>query len=320
MITENFTYASADQKTNIHAVRWMPESGCVCAVLQITHGMIEFIERYEEFAQYIVEQGFLVVGHDHLGHGQSVVSESEWGYFGMDHPSDLLVEDMHRLRTITQEQYPKLPYFMLGHSMGSYMLRKYLALKADDKLTGAIILGTGYVPLKTTKLGQRVVRFMARFKGWHYRSKMVATLSFGKPYRKFDLTGKDLTKSWLTKDIEKVKVYSDDPRCHFMFTLNGYLGLYEAVQFAGLKENANRIPKDLPLLILSGADDPVGDSGAGVQYVYDMYQEVGILDITYKLYENDRHEILNETDRQDVYHDIYAWLSRTSKRSLSMKA
>ena len=125
---EQFGFLSADGMTQIHAVRWLPDDGKYEAVLQITHGMIEYIERYRGFAEYLTERGFLVVGHDHLGHGASVRSEDDWGYFAKDHPSDTLVEDMHRLRQTVQSENPGIPYFMLGHSMGSYMLRKYLCI------------------------------------------------------------------------------------------------------------------------------------------------------------------------------------------------
>jgi ferredoxin-type protein NapH len=161
---EQMTYLSANGTTKIHAVKWMPEDGKYKAILQITHGMIEYIERYHEFAEYLTERGFMVVGHDHLGHGASVKDETEWGYFA-ENPSDTLVADMHRLRMAVQGENPGVPYFMMGHSMGSYMLRKYLCLHGEN-LSGAIIMGTGCVPDGTTKFGMTLCRVMARFRGW----------------------------------------------------------------------------------------------------------------------------------------------------------
>ncbi len=308
MITEGFTFLSKDGKTTVHAVKWMPDSGEFHAILQITHGMVEYIKRYEPFAEYLTKKGYLVVGHDHIGHGDSITGEENWGYFGRPDPSDLLIGDMHTLRTTVQKVYSGVPYFMLGHSMGSYMLRKYLVLHSHD-LQGAIIMGTGYVPAGTTKLGMTITRCIAALRGWHYRSKMVADLSFGKPYKRYDLTGKDTKNSWLTKDEEIVKKYYSDPKCTFRFTLNGYMGLFEAVLFSCSEENIQKLPKELPVFFISGADDPVGDMGAGVKKVYHMFREAGMKDLTYKLYENDRHEILNETDRKKVYKDICAWLN-----------
>jgi alpha-beta hydrolase superfamily lysophospholipase len=304
---EQMTYLSANGTTKIHAVKWMPEDGKYKAILQITHGMIEYIERYHEFAEYLTERGFVVVGHDHLGHGASVKDETEWGYFA-ENPSDTLVADMHRLRMAVQGENPGVPYFMMGHSMGSYMLRKYLCLHGEN-LSGAIIMGTGCVPDGTTKFGMTLCRVMARFRGWNYRSRLMQKLSYSKPYHKFDLYGKDYTNSWLTKDTEHVKKYYSDPRCTFVFTLNGYLGLMEAVYFDNQMENIKKVPKDLPVFMVSGADDPVGDLGEGVKKVYHMFKEAGVDDLTYRLYETDRHEILNETDRDQVYADICAWMS-----------
>lgn len=304
---EQMTYLSANGTTKIHAVKWMPEDGKYKAILQITHGMIEYIERYHEFAEYLTERGFMVVGHDHLGHGASVKDETEWGYFA-ENPSDTLVADMHRLRMAVQGENPGVPYFMMGHSMGSYMLRKYLCLHGEN-LSGAIIMGTGCVPDGTTKFGMTLCRVMARFRGWNYRSRLMQKLSYSKPYHKFDLYGKDYTNSWLTKDTEHVKKYYSDPRCTFVFTLNGYLGLMEAVYFDNQMENIKKVPKDLPVFMVSGADDPVGDLGEGVKKVYHMFKEAGVDDLTYRLYETDRHEILNEIDRDQVYADICAWMS-----------
>ena len=303
---EEFSFLSKDGKTNIHAVKWIPESGEYRAILQITHGMIEFVERYSPFAEYLTKNGFMVVGHDHLGHGDSVTSQDDWGYIG-ENPSKLLVEDMHKLRTMIQEENPDVPYFMLGHSMGSYMLRKYLTVYHEN-LRGAIIMGTGCVPDGTTKLGIFVCKFLAKIFGWRHRSKLMESISFGGPYKKYDLTGQTLSNSWLTKNEEIVKFYYHEPRCTFKFTLNGYLGLLEAVHYDNQPENVKKVPKKLPIFLVSGQDDPVGDNGAGVKQVYGMFLDAGSLDVTYKLYENDRHEILNETDHDQVFEDLLAWM------------
>lgn len=302
-----FEFLSGDGKTKIHAVKWEPESGDIKAVLQLCHGMVEYIERYEALAEYLNAKGILVAGHDHLGHGGSVTSQDEWGFFREGSPSDTVVEDMHTMRMKLKEQYPDVPYFIMGHSMGSYMLRKYLVLHGAG-LDGAIICGTGFIPASSTKAAKRIVSVMAKFKGWHYRSKMVQKLTFGKSYKGFDMDGSLPENSWLTKDVEIVKAYYNEPRCSFDFTLNGYYGLFEAVEFACDKENAAKLRKDLPLFLISGDKDPVGDLGEGVKKVYDMYQDAGLEDITYKLYKDDRHEICNELDKQTVFQDIFAWI------------
>ena len=308
MVTNNFTYLSADGKTTVHAVKWTPDDGVYGAILQITHGMVEYIERYIPFAEFLTQKGYMVVGHDHIGHGASVSDRNDWGFFCENNPSDILVSDMHRLRTIIQQENPGVPYFMLGHSMGSFMLRKYLAFH-NENLRGAIIMGTGFIPEKVTKLALWLTDMMGKCKGIRYRSKFLAGLTQGSAYKNFDTTGASPEKSWLTKDVEIVKKYYKDPCCTYLFTVNGYRGLFEAVHFSCNPDNVKKIPAKLPIFIVSGTEDPVGDLGKGVMKVYRMFEEAGSLDVTYQLYENDRHEILNETDREIVYNDLLAWMN-----------
>lgn len=308
MFTCNFTFLSNDGKTAVHAVKWTPDSGEIKAILQITHGMVEFIERYQNFAEFLTAKGYMVVGHDHIGHGQSVTTQEDWGFFCEGNPSDIVMEDIHKLRMMIQEEYPDLPYFILGHSMGSFMLRKYLAFY-NDNLRGAIIMGTGFIPGNVTGLALKLTAVMGKLFGYKHRSKLLQSLAFGADYKGFDMTGEHPENSWLTKDAAIVDAYYKEPRCTYMFTVNGYQGLFEAVNFSCDPENAAKMPKKLPLFIVSGAQDPVGGLGKGVKDVYDMYKEAGMYDLTYKLYENDRHEILNETDKQVVYGDLLAWMN-----------
>ena len=165
------------------------------------------------------------------------------------------------------------------------------------------------MPDSTMKFGLFLCRTIALFRGWHYRSRLMQSLSYSKPYKRYDLYGKDYANSWLSKNVENVKTYYADPRCTFLFTVNGYKGLMEEVLFDNQMENIKKVPKNLPLFFVSGADDPVGDLGEGVKMVYGMYKDAGVSDITYRLYEDDRHEILNETDRDQVMADIAAWLN-----------
>lgn len=308
MVTNNFTFLSNDGKTAVHAVKWTPDSGEYKAILQISHGMVEFIERYAPFAEFLTTKGYMVVGHDHIGHGQSVATKEDWGYFCEGTPSDVVIEDMHKLRSMIQEENPDVPYFMLGHSMGSFMLRKYLSFY-NDKLRGAIIMGTGFIPENMTNLALKLTAFIGKLRGSKHRSKLIQSLAFGADYKGFDMTGEKPEDSWLTKDVDIVKAYYNEPRCTYMFTVNGYKGLFEAVNYSCNPENAAKLPKKLPLFIVSGEQDPVGGLGKGVKDVYDMYKETGMYDLTYKLYKNDRHEILNETDKQVVFEDLLAWMN-----------
>lgn len=304
---ERFSFPSADGKTVIDAVKWIPEDGNYHAVLQITHGMVEYIDRYKHFAEFLNEHGYLVVGHSHLGHGASVVSKEDWGYFADKDSANVLINDMHTLRTIVQGENEGIPYFMLGHSMGSYLLRRYLTVY-NDNLRGAIVMGTGCVEDNLSKLGKSLCSFLSIFFGWHHRSKMMQSLTFAGPYKKFDMDGSNPENNWLTRDVEVVKHYYGEPRCRFMFTLNGYHMLLDTVHYDNQMENIKKTPVKLPMFIVSGADDPVGDMGEGVKKVYYKYDEAGMKDITYKLYDKGRHEILNELDKDVVFEDILSWM------------
>lgn len=304
---ERFSFMSADGKTAIDAVKWIPEDGNYHGILQISHGMVEYIDRYKPFAEYLNTKGYLVVGHSHLGHGASVLSKDDWGYFADKDSANVLIKDMHALRTMIQKENEGVPYFMLGHSMGSYLLRRYLTVY-NDNLRGAIIMGTGCVPDSLSKLGMSLCTGLSKIFGWHHRSKFIRSVAFSGPYKKFDMDGHDPENNWLTRDVKVVKEYYGEPRCRFVFTLNGYHMLMDTIYYDNQLENVKKIPAKLPIFIVSGEDDPVGDMGAGVKKVYHMHEQAGLKDITYKLYDNDRHEILNELDKDVVYNDIFAWM------------
>lgn len=315
MIKECFSFLSNDGRTTIHAVKWIPDSGEYNAVMQISHGMTEYIERYEAFAEFLTNNGFIVYGHDHIGHGHSIKTKKDYGYFCEKNPSNVLVDDMHHLRCIAQQENPNLPYFMFGHSMGSYLLRKYIT-KYNKDLNGVILAGTGYVPAVTTRNGLRLVRFVSKIRGSHYSNIWITKLSYGKSYKKFDMTGKDPNKSWISRDAELVKKNTADPLCQFLFSMNGYIGLMETVAYVCKQENVKKVPANLPIFFVSGDDDPVGDLGEGVRKVYNMFRRCGKKDLSFKLYEGMRHEILNEIGKEEVYQDILKWLNARITKTL----
>jgi len=304
-VKREFTFDSKDGKTKIHAIRWEPEQGEIKGVLQIFHGMVEFIERYEEFAEFLTEKGFVVTGNDHLGHGASIVSKEDYGFFAEENGNQAVLGDVHQLKLMTEADYPDVPYYILGHSMGSFLLRQYLCMYGDG-LDGAVIMGTGTQPTAALKLGKWLCSLMASFKGWHYRSRLVDNMAFGGYNKHFKPARTD--KDWLTKEESYVDRYLADERCTFRFTLNGYYNLFTSIEEASLLSNLEKKPKDLPVLFVAGGDDPVGNFGKGVEQVRKQFQAVGMSDVTWIIYENDRHEILNETDRETVYKDLYAWL------------
>lgn len=306
---ETFQFLSKDGKTKIHAVKWLPKNGRVRAIMQISHGMIEYIERYDEFACYLANRGFLVVGNDHLGHGASIHGESEWGYFTAKKPSETVVADIYQVTRILRSQYPDRPFFILGHSMGSFLLRRYLTLHSED-VTGAVICGTGSQPDWLTGVGMVICRLFTLFRGGHYRSRFVTDIAFGKDYARYDLTGADVSNSWLSKNEESVRAYYQDPRCTFLFTVNGYYGLLSTIRYGNQMKHIRKIRKNLPVFFISGETDPVGNFGEGVKKAYAQYRQAGIRDVKIKLYPDDRHEILQETDREQVFEDVYQWCKK----------
>ncbi len=304
---DEFYFPSKDGNTEIHTIEWKPE-GEVRAVLQICHGMVEYIRRYDEFAQFLCGEGYYVVGNDHLGHGKSIQAKSEYGFFNEKYGNACVLGDMHTLRQRTEKKYPGVPYFMLGHSMGSSLLRQYIQMSGNG-LSGAVLMGTVADHKKAALLfGKRLCRVMAAFRGWHYRSKMVDNLVLGAYNKKFKPAR--TRADWITSDNENLDMYVADPLCSFMSTVNAYYNVFSGMIGIQRKESVYMIPKGLPVLFVSGADDPVGEFGKGVRKIYEKYRAAGIRDVTLRLYTGDRHEILNETDRDQVYKDLLGWFEK----------
>lgn len=296
-----FYYPSRDGETQIHAVEWIPE-GEVKAILQMCHGMMEHIERYHDFAEFLSGQGIYVVGHDHLGHGKSVTSSEKLGFFYDGDGNACVIADIQQLRVQTEKKYPNVPYFMLGHSMGSFLLRQYLGLYSGG-LAGAIIMGTGEQPDLVLGAGKLVCKIIAAFKGWSHRSAFVNSLAVGGYEKK-------MGKAWLSKNAENVERYAKDPLSGFMFTVNAYYHMFDGMSKMNKQEKEEKMGKSLPIFFVAGSEDPVGNCGKGVQNVYNKYKKSGYQDVELKLYEGDRHEILNEDDRDVVYRDILNWIEK----------
>ena len=301
---QEFYYPSKDGLTQIHAIEWIPETE-VRGVLQIAHGMVEFIDRYDRFATFMASQGFYVVGNDHLGHGKSVTDESQLGYFAKGDGNACVIGDMQQLREDTRKKYPDVPYFLLGHSMGSFLARQFIEMFGKD-LSGAIIMGTGYQPAATLDMGIRLTSVLQKIKGDHYRSALVNGMALGSYNKSFEPAR---TKNdWLTKDEAIVDAYEANPLNQFMFTVNGYHNLFRGMRYAQRQENLDKIPKDLPILVVSGQNDPVGEFGKGPETVAESYRKTGIQDVTLKLFPDDRHEILNELDKATVDQYLLQWI------------
>ena len=305
-ICREFYFPSSDGSSRIHAAEWMPESGEIIGVLQIAHGVAEYGMRYAPFAEFMTEHGFAVVANDHLGHGLSAEKDADTLYFGPRDGWEHVVDDMYALRCRTKEKYPDVPYFLMGHSMGSFLTRTYL-IRYPGTVDAAIIMGTGYQPKALVQLARTICRVLAVFHGWHYRSKLVARLSF-LGYNK-GLEGRT-AHDWLNRDPVEVDRYRADERCTFIFTLNAYYSMFSGILRLHDPAFLAKMPKGLPLLFLAGDADPVGEQGKGVQRAIQSLKDAGVQNIECKLYPGARHELLVETNHMEVFEDIGSWLEK----------
>ena len=291
---EKLTYKSNDGITNIHATIWIPETE-IKAIVQISHGMIEYIERYERFAKMLNKHGILVCGNDHLGHGKSIVDKSHYGYFAEKKGDQVLVNDLYTLTDIVRQKYPDIPYIMLGHSMGSFIVRNYI-INYSDHIDGCIIIGSSYKSSLLMMFAKIMAKITALYHhGSMYRSPFLYKCTNGSFNKRFE-EGHISPNCWLTTDEEIVNKFSNDPLTQFKFTCNGYYTLYTLIQKACNKTLAKRIRKDLPIFILSGKDDPVGNFGKDIYLIEKEYKKANINNVTIKLYNGMRHELINEKE------------------------
>lgn len=298
------TFLSGDGRTQIHVRRCTPDTA-PRAVLQLAHGIAEHVERYDEFAAYLAKNGFLVVANDHLGHGQSVAPDGELGHFADEDGWMTAVGDMHRLSLQTQAEFPGLPYFLFGHSMGSFLTRTYL-LRWSDELTGAVICGTGQQPAAVVAGGKLASALEIRKHGPRYHSDRLNSLAFGSYNRAFQPAR--TPNDWLSRDEAQVDRYNADPLCGFVPTAGLFHDMMGGIQMISKLSNVQRIRRDLPVLFISGDADPVGENGKGVRRAYETFLRAGLTDVSLKLYPGGRHEILNELCRNEVYDDVLQWL------------
>ena len=306
MITENIYFPSHDGVTTIHALIWKSE-GEIKGVVQIIHGMCEYAARYTPFAEFLTDHGFLVCADDHSGHGESVRSKEYLGYFNRERSVDTVISDIRTLQLTVEKLTAGLPRFILGHSMGSFFCRKYISLYGND-FDGAVIMGSGFKGKATLNTALTMVKLNALFCGWKHRSGLIKTLAFGSYNKKFKPAR--TPNDWLSKNTENVDNYERDELCGFPFTNNGYAILFGIIKQACSDKVIKNTPKNLPVFFVSGEDDPVGDYGKGVIKAKNKLVKAGVKDVSIKLYQNSRHEILNDDCKQEVRNDILEFLLR----------
>ncbi len=296
---------SCDKIHSLNVKVYIP-SGEKKGILQISHGMTEHIERYDDFMGYIASNGFVCVAHDHLGHGKSVRGDDELGFFASKDGWRILAEDVYEVGTAMKAEFHSMRIILLGHSMGSFIAR-LAAFYHPYTYNGLVIMGSG-AKNPAAEAGIALTTAIAAAKGEKYISAKVDEMSFGSFGNRFE---HETPYDWLTRDKEKIAMYADDKYCTFKFTVSAMRDLMKLNKNANSHEWFAKIAvSGIPVFIVSGSMDPVGDYGKGVTKIYEKLKKAGTRDITMKLYEGARHEILNETCREEVYRDILSWIKR----------
>ncbi len=299
------SYLSANGIDRIHAVEWLPESGNIRAVLQIAHGIAEYVERYDDFARFMADNGIAVVANDHIGHGKSVGDKRDLGYTAEKNGWQMILSDMQKLQEMTEAKYPDAPYFLMGHSMGSFLARNYI-IDGRGEFAGCILSGTGNQAKALCSAGLMLASLEKARLGSRGRSKLLYSVMFGAYNKRFkpNRTRAD----WISRDTEIVDKYVIDEYCSFIPTISLVMDMLGGIKYITDKKNIEKVSKNLPLYLFSGEDDPVGDYGKGVRIAYEDFKSVGCKDVKIKMYPGGRHEMLNEINRREVYEDTLEWL------------
>ncbi len=304
-ITSEFYFPSSDGKTLIHVNQWTPTDRKIVGVVQIAHGVAEYGARYEPFAQYLCSHGFVVVANDHLGHGKSLIAGKPMVYFGEKDGWWHVVDDIETLRAKVAKVFPDVPYFLFGHSMGSFLSRTHL-IRYPGKLDGCILCGTGHQPAAVIAGGKLIADREIRRLGKHAFSVKADNLAFGAYNKAFAPNRTPF--DWISASTANVDAYIADPLCGGNTTLGLFRDMLDGLTFITKQSNINQMDKELPVFFIAGDQDPVGDMGKGVRKAHDCFKKAGIRDLNIKLYHGLRHEILNEASRQYVYRDVLDWL------------
>ena len=316
MNKEVFAYHSSDGNSRVSANIYTPDEGVVVrAVVQLSHGMCEYVSRYEAFARELCGKGIVFCGNDHLGHKNTArLNREKLGFFGAFGSRRFLMEDLELFRREMAQRYPGVPYFLMGHSMGSFIARLY-AQRFGAQLDGLIISGTaGKNP--AAPAGRAMARAICAAKGPRYVSKTLFQLANGAYGKAFPEDG---PVGWLSRDPQICAAYLRDPYCNFKFTASAYSELFAMVEECNSGKWYREMPRHLPVFLLSGDHDPVGEMGAGPKEVYEGLMKAGMCDVRLKLYPDGRHEMLNELNKQEVYADIEAWLDEMMRQMVPIE-
>ncbi|MFD0868513.1 alpha/beta hydrolase [Paenibacillus residui] len=292
---------------NIHVYKWEPDEGeKTCGIVQVVHGSCEHANRYERFARFLTEHGWAVYAGDLRGHGRSVSRKEDLGYFGEKDGWSGMVDDVHKVTELIREEYPDKNIVLFGHSMGSFLARHY-AMLFGPELAGLILSGSAHYDRLSLRAGRFLAEREIRRKGIKHRSMLLYKLTYASFNRRFEPARS--RQDWLSRDQTEVDLFLQDELCGFVFTAGGFRDMFDGLLFITDPVNIRRTPGDLPIYLISGKDDPVGQFGKTVKRAYDSYRSAGLTNIEMKLYDGMRHEILNEIGREEVYGDILGWMA-----------
>lgn len=300
------TFPSSDGKNTVYAEIYTPTAKAPRGIVQLAHGMIDYVGRYKNLIDAVTAEGYIFAGHHHLGHGKSVSTPEDFGYFADKDGVKFLISDMLSMNAHLHKSYPLLPITVMGHSMGSFITRLYIN-EHPDTVSAAIIHGTGG-PNPLLPFGAALARLIRLFKGSRHRSKLITSLAFGSYNSKFPKD--EGSSAWLTRETAQVADRETDEFTQFIFTVGGYIDLFSMIRASNRGSWFESYPKNLPTLVISGEDDPVGNYGRGVRYVYEKLRLNGNEKTDLKMYAGARHELFNETCRDEVFSDIISWLDK----------
>lgn len=287
---------------NVYVKKWSQKDRHPKAIVQLSHGMVEHIGRYDDFARFLVNNGIFVYGNDHRGHGRTGERQGQLGYFSDHDGFKKVAEDLHEVTRVIKEEHPNVPLFLLGHSMGSFLARKYIQDYSHD-INGVILSGTGFFSSLTTKAGKTLASLLPAKEESHVMNH----IAFGSYQKKLKDIQTDF--DWLTRDRDAVQTYLDDPYTGFVPTSRFFHDLMEGLRDIHRKKANQTIRKDLPILLMSGDADPVGNYSKGIWKVAHHYHQMGIKHIKVMLYVEGRHELLNETNKEEVYEQTLSWIN-----------
>ena len=303
-VFSEISFPSADGKSTVHGEIYAPASGEIRGVVQLSHGMVDYVGRYRLLSELLTSNGYVFAGNDHLGHGNTAGNDNDFGYFADEDGVVCVLRDLHSMNKQLRAAYPGVPIVLMGHSMGSFLSRLYVE-RHPHSISAHIIHGTGG-PNPLLPFGKALVKWKTHFRGKKYRSATLANLAFSGYNSRFDKSeGKN---AWLSRDGAMVNGRDDDKFTSFIFTVSAYSDLFKMVGDSNSKHWFENYPKELPTLVISGGDDPVGNFGKGPDYVYKKLMVSGVSDVKLKIYDGARHELFNETNRLEVFADMLAWI------------